>query len=333
MIESIEFKNFKVLRDAKLPLSRCTVLIGPNGTGKTTVLQALQAVREPARYPFAAVRSYLPLGEEVEVCVNFGPPHLGVHFVAEWYRAKGTQLGLRFSRGVEECPEGPALQRGVRRNRVFAFEGRAIARPAAVAANIELGENGANLAAVLDDIRDTDAERFTAINCALGQWLPEFKSILFAKPEQGSKSLMLQTRKEGVSVPDNDLSQGTLIALAMLTLAYLPKPPALIGIEEPDRGVHPRLLRLVQDAIYRLCYPESCGEKREPVQVIVTTHSPYFLDLFKDRPEEVVIANRVGMEAKFVRLSDHPNIEEILSGAPLGEIWYSGILGGVPSEP
>jgi predicted ATPase len=332
MIESIEFKNFKVLRDAKLPLSPCTVLIGPNGTGKSTVLQALQAIREPGPVDISAIQSFVPLGEEVEVCVDFGAPYRGVHFFTKWSRTKGKSAGSKFSLGVEECPQNPVLQNEVRGNRVFALDGCAIARPATVAPSIQLGENGANLAAVLDDIRDTDPERFTAINCALGQWLPEFKAILFAKPQQGSKSVMLQTRKEGLNVPAHDLSQGTLIALAMLTLAYLPKPPSLIGIEEPDRGVHPRLLRLVQDAIYLLCYPESCGEKREPVQVIVTTHSPYFLDLFKDHPEEIVIANRVGMEAKFERLSDRPDMQEILSGASLGEIWYSGILRGVPDE-
>jgi AAA15 family ATPase/GTPase len=107
----------------------------------------------------------------------------------------------------------------------------------------------------------------------------------------------------------------------------------MVTIEEPDRGIHPRLLRLVQDALYRLCYPEGQGEIRRPVQVLATTHSPYFLDLFKDRPEEIVIAEKHGLEAKFTRLSEQPHIEEVLQGAPLGELWYSGILGGVPSKP
>jgi hypothetical protein len=66
---------------------------------------------------------------------------------------------------------------------------------------------------------------------------------------------------------------------------------------------------------------------------LATTHSPYFLDLFKDRPEEIVIANRVGQIVSFERLSDKPVIQEILADSPLGEIWYSGILGGVPTSP
>jgi predicted ATPase len=116
----------------------------------------------------------------------------------------------------------------------------------------------------------------------------------------------------------------------MLTLAHLPNPPSLIGLEEPDRGIHPRLLRDVRDALYRLAYPESFGESRPAVQVIATTQSPYFLDLFREHPEGIVIAEKEGLEAKFVPLASHPHIEEILADGQLGEVWYSGVLGGVP---
>ena len=128
------------------------------------------------------------------------------------------------------------------------------------------------------------------------------------------------------------LSQGTLLALAYLTLAYLPEPPAIVAFEEPDRGIHPRLLREIQDAMYRLSFPDGFGEHRPPVQVIAITHSPYFLDLYRDHPEEIVIAHKEGQYARFRRLADTPHIDEILSNAPLGEVWYSGVLGGVPAE-
>jgi hypothetical protein len=78
--------------------------------------------------------------------------------------------------------------------------------------------------------------------------------------------------------------------------------------------------------------PKTFGEKRPPVQVIATTHSPYFLDLFRDHPEEIVIAQKDGLTARFERLIDRPDIDEILGDAPLGEVWYSGVLGGVPSN-
>jgi predicted ATPase len=41
MIETVGFKNFKALRDVTIPLERFTVLVGPNASGKTSVLQGL----------------------------------------------------------------------------------------------------------------------------------------------------------------------------------------------------------------------------------------------------------------------------------------------------
>jgi predicted ATPase len=129
------------------------------------------------------------------------------------------------------------------------------------------------------------------------------------------------------------LSQGTLIAVCLLTLSHLPNPPSIIGLEEIDKGMHPRLLRQVQDAVNRLAFPKDHGEDRQPVQVILTTHSPFFIDLFRDRPEDIVIAEKNGLTATFHRLMDMPHAEEILGSAPpLGDLWYSGVLGGVPVE-
>ncbi len=198
---------------------------------------------------------------------------------------------------------------------------------------VELQESGGNLPVVLDKLRDQWPERFDALNKELQRWLPEFDHVLFATPGDGLRSVMLRSRFGGAPIRSHDLSEGTLAALALLTISYLPKPPTIITIEEPDRGIHPRLLREVQDALYRLAYPENFDEGRPPVQVIATTHSPYFLDLFRDHPDEVVLAQKKSGSAVFERLSERPDIEEILDGAALGEVWYSGILGGVPAEP
>ena len=46
-VTSIKFRNFKVFRDATLPLGRTTLLVGPNGSGKTTALQAIRLLATP----------------------------------------------------------------------------------------------------------------------------------------------------------------------------------------------------------------------------------------------------------------------------------------------
>ena len=167
-----------------------------------------------------------------------------------------------------------------------------------------LDVKGGGLSCALDRLRDQWPEQFESLNQELYRWVPEFDRILFEMTGKGQRFFSLRTRIGGYSVPAHYLLGGTLLALTLLTIAYLPDSPALLGLEEPGRGIHPRLLRDVQDAIHRLSFPEISGEQRQPVQVIMTTHSPYMLELFRDQTEEVVVAQRVEDNVKFKRLTD-----------------------------
>jgi predicted ATPase len=230
----------------------------------------------------------------------------------------------------------PELQQAVRdelaRARVYSFEAGHLASVVTPQPSMTLGERGEGLAGVLDRLRDQHPERFEALNAELSRWLPEFDSVQFDTVQPGQKAIFLRTRAGKHRIPAWDLSQGTLLALGILTIAYLPDPPPIAGFEEPDHGLHPRLLRDVRDALYRLAYPKDYGESRSPVQVIATTHSPYMVDLFRDHLEDIVIAEKRGNEAKFEPLKQRRDIEQILHDAHLGDAWYSGVLGGVPAE-
>jgi hypothetical protein len=92
------------------------------------------------------------------------------------------------------------------------------------------------------------------------------------------------------------------------------------------------MLRRVQDALYRLANPDERIDKRNPVQVVATTHSPFLLDLYREHPEHVVISEKTNGQASFVRLSERTDAKELLGDVGLGDLWYSGILGGVPLE-
>lgn len=329
MFESIKFENFKTLRDTTLPLSSFTLIVGPNGSGKSSALSAFSLLNDPRR-----------LRENLSVGASFAS---SVTLTARW-KEKGVDLFITSKAAPHDCrgPESTSnlegrdplsenLNSALYRTRVFSLDPNAIAAPVQLFPNMELANTGANLAGVLDRLRDQNPECFEAVNEQLGRWIPEFNRILFETPNQGQRSISLRTREGNHSIKADHLSHGTLIALALLTLAYLPDPPSVICLEEPDRGLHPRLLRDVRDALYRLAYPEAHQEKRQPVQVIATTHNPYFLDLFREHPEEIVIAEKVGLESKFSRLSDRTDLAEILGDAPLSEVWYSGVLGGVPA--
>jgi predicted ATPase len=331
MIESIEFKNFKALRDTTLPLSRFTLIVGPNGSGKSTALQAFSALRHPGLPHF---RQYRSLGvansSPIGLCAKWKEPGNDYTIGVLWQH--GFLPNAQFCASAQNTLLQETRPRSaLNRSRFFALESNEIVRQVSLQPQMELETSGANLAGVLDRLRDQSPERFKGLNEQLKIWIPEFDQVLFDTPSQGHRSIALRTHKGGHKIEADQLSQGTIIALTLLTIASLPEPPSIVCLEEPDHGLHPRLLRDVRDALYRLAYPDAAYEKLEPVQVIATTHNPYFLDLFREHPEEIVIAEKVGLDATFSRLSDRSDLEEILGDAPLSEVWYSGVLGGVPA--
>ena len=46
MIESLPMRNFKCFRDQRVPLGGLTVLAGLNGSGKSSVIQAILALHQ-----------------------------------------------------------------------------------------------------------------------------------------------------------------------------------------------------------------------------------------------------------------------------------------------
>lgn len=334
MIKSIHFHNFKALRDATLPLGRFTLIVGPNGSGKSTAMQAFRFVLRRDSDFSDVVSAGLQLKQSTSVEIHLTWLEGGKEFdtgavlqktgnVMKWVEAEPDEVG--FSAGL--------LREALASFRIFSFDAEAIATAVQTSPHADLGSDGSNLAAVLDALRDSHPEKFEELNKEFHRWLPEFDRILFKTPAPGKKTFLVRTTAGHYQYRPSDLSQGVLFALAFLALAYLPNPPSIVCFEEPDRGIHPRLLRDIRDAMYRLAFPENYGETRPAVQVIATTHSPYLLDLYKEQPEQIVIAHKDEQGAQFERLSDKPHVSELLEGAPLGEIWFSGILGGVPSSP
>jgi predicted ATPase len=216
--------------------------------------------------------------------------------------------------------------------RSYAFDHEAMAASALTTAGAGLASNGANLPAVLAARQRNAPAEFARLEAELVRLLPEFTGIVLEQDAGGRVRLSLGIDGVEESVRAENLSQGVFYLLGLLVLSFDPAPPAVVCIEEIDRGIHPRMLREVRDVLYRLSYPASFGEKRSPVQVIATTHSPYMLDQFRDHPEEVVITQKLGHEARFERLSDRVDLPELLREGTLGDMWFSGVLGGVPEE-
>lgn len=330
-IRRIRFRNFKILRDATLTLGPFTLIVGPNSSGKSTAMEAIRFVLLPGKFEY----------EETVTAGSQFDPDAEVRVEIDWAEGKRTTtvvsgIDHRSIFGpypTDDTPLSQSLQKVLAQFRVFSFDPHALAAPVQVHRKPQLEADGSNLAAVLNALNGSEPERFEALNQELGRWLPEFDRVVFDFPDAGKVEFLLRTQLDHHVFRARDLSHGTLFTLAFLTLAYLPTPPAIVAFEEPDRGIHPRLLREIRDGLYRLAFPKDYGEKRPPVQVIATTHSPYLLDLFKDHPEQIVIAQKDKSGAHFESLSEKPHLFELLEGAPLGDVWFSGVLGGVPTGP
>lgn len=330
MIASVSFRNFKALRSTQLKLLPFNLVIGPNGSGKTSLIQAVMRLRTLSRLPLTdpAAQTTKPHGPEI--VFGFNAPYAAL-------TARLACVSENVCDLLEVTPAGakawPALQGQLGRMRSYLLDHYAIPAPAERTDRAELAANGGNLAAVLSHWQLRRPDIFAQLEAELVRILPEFGGIEMIPRHDGVAELGLRLKDGSETVAAENLSQGTLYTLAMMALAFDPSPPTMVCIEEIDRGIHPRMLREVRDLLYRLSYPEAFGLKRPPVQVIVTTHSPYLLDLFREHPEEIVISHKRGNAAHFERLADRQDLDELLAEGTLGDMWFSGILGGVPEEP
>jgi len=336
MIAAVHFRNFKALRSAAVKLAPFNLVLGPNGSGKTSLIQALLRLRTLAGLPAihaSELKGQTPSGPQIEF--HFSPPYQNVRVTLGCNSDElvCNLLVVDSPPGLEGQAQWAELRTKLQSIRAYLFDHYAMAAPAKLSEGAELTSNGSNLAAVLVGWKEKHPAVFAALEAEFLRLMPEFSGLEFHVSASGPVELGVKLKENGHDfIAADSLSQGTLYQLAILTLAFTPNPPAVVCLEEADRGMHPRSLREVRDALYRLSYPKDAGMDRAPVQVITTTHSPYLLDQFKEHPEEIVLASKHGRAASFERLSDRADLLELMKEAHLGDLWYSGILGGVPGE-
>ncbi|MGZ8244960.1 AAA family ATPase [Methylomagnum sp.] len=144
-----------------------------------------------------------------------------------------------------------------------------------------IGVMGEELAAFLNTLKALNPRQFEAMEQVIKTILPEFDGIDVEVNDYGEVELRL--REAGISMPARLLSEGTLRILGLLALSGAKESPALIAIEEPENGIHPRRIELIAELLKnRTTYGDT--------QYIVTTHSPILPDLVPD--ESLYICNK-----------------------------------------
>ncbi len=180
-----------------------------------------------------------------------------------------------------------------------------------------LGYFGQNLARVLLHLYLEEREKFQEIE-RLMQVAVGIKEII---PHLEKTQVYVWVREHGLAEPlrPYGISDGTLRILAFITA--LLTGGSLVAFEEPENCVHPHLLETIVDLT-----------RKAPVQVLITTQSPYLLDHVD--VSEVFVVEKKGTETVIWELESKEEIKRVRKfleeGGTLGEAWYSGMFGGVP---
>jgi predicted ATPase len=187
--------------------------------------------------------------------------------------------------------------------------------------SVRLARNGANIAQYLREIFDADLDAFAGILDALRYVLPYAADLQSSLTSELERAFYLKMKEETYEVPGWLLSTGTLRVVALLATLRHPQPPPLLVVEEIENGLDPRTLHLVVEEIRAAI---SAGT----TQVILTTHSPYLLDLL-DLSHIVVVERDEGQPV--FRRPDAKQLEEWSKSFSPGRLYTMGRLtGGQP---
>ena len=189
---------------------------------------------------------------------------------------------------------------------------------------VRLASDGSNVADFLLDLRRQDVNAFNGIVETMAFVLPYAKDI---QPTLTSSEIerkaWLQLSEDSFKVPGWLLSTGTLRMLALLALLRHPHPPPLIVVEEIENGLDPRSIHLIVEEIRNAVLSGA-------TQVIITTHSPYLLDLLTLKHLVVVERDAQG-HPRFTRPAGHDKLRTWAQEFAPGKLYTMGNLNGLMS--
>lgn len=375
-LRSFRLKHFKAVRESGLiRFSPLTVFIGNNGSGKSSITEALETLQaildqglDRAMQPWrgfehiwhqgvshrlnqqGGVRSYHsnPMSFDLTgrirtgsfsaaLRVNAGPAANEL-FIEEERVVIKNRLDMQrnaqgkvtirrqngrpqqYNNADGESELGKALDRFPLEWQFVSLVAQSMGAPVPqhrTGGQVRLNKEGANLADYLLSIRRLDQAAFDGIVETLQHVLPYAKDLQPALTSELERTVYLQLAEADFKVPGWLFSTGTLRILAFLALFRHPNPPPLIVIEEIENGLDPRTLHLLVDEIRTLV---ESGRS----QVIVTTHSPYLLDLLD--LSHIVMVERIDGHPTFTRPADQQALRRWVKDFSPGRLYTMGLF-------
>ena len=180
------------------------------------------------------------------------------------------------------------------------------------------GTNGEDLIAFLYYLRETDKHRFEVIEDTLRVAFPGFNHLHFPPVAAGTISMTWEDEHFSKHLYMNQLSEGTLRFIWLISLLHSPDLSKITLIDEPEVSLHPELLNILRDAM---------REASNHTQLIVATHSDRLIS-FLDPSEVLIFDFEDGMSQ--LTWADSPtfDLEIWLKDYTLDELWRMGHIGG-----
>jgi hypothetical protein len=213
------------------------------------------------------------------------------------------------------------LEQGVR---FVQLNSAAMRHPAPATRPTELELDGTNLPRVVGSLLKNGPGRSGSEGrAAIARWtehlryaLEDLESIGWAARAPDNAEYLILKFAGGLECPSWLLSDGTLRMLALTLPAFLPVPPSLYMVEEPENGVHPHALEIVVKALAAI----------PAAQVFLATHSPLLVQQVGAKPLLCFTRDeKTGVH--IIRGQNHPALKDWHGTPDLASIFSSRVLG------
>ena len=340
MFKHLSVDGFRRLCGVELELRPLCVLIGANGSGKSSLLDVFSLLAASAQGKLDEKIS--ELGGLAAILTQGRTQQMRFSLLMEMDDRAPVRYDLAITpRGTgHTIKENFALQRprgplGVRRLPYGASEEfrKRLASPAyyhtlnvGARSPVRLpqpmrpaklpGPDGENLVTCLYDMRETDRDRFDTVQDGLRAAFPGFQRLDFPPVAAGTLSMVWRDDRFPEGFYPHQLSEGMLRFLWLATLLQSPGLTAITLIDEPEVSLHPELLSLLADLL---------REASQRSQVIVATHSDSLVRFL--RPKEVVAVDVTEEGLAKMTWAEKLNLEKWLGEYNLDDVWRMGRLG------
>jgi predicted ATPase len=179
------------------------------------------------------------------------------------------------------------------------------------------GADGEDLVPYLYYLRESGSDRFAAVVDAIAAAFPNFESLGFPPVAAGMLAMTWKDKNFSKPFYMNELSEGTLRFLWLVSLLQSPSLSTITMIDEPEVSLHPEQLSLLAELM---------REAARRTQLIVATHSDRLIRFL--RPDEVVVMDIDEHGFAQAVWADTLDLDAWLAEYGLDEVWRMGRMGG-----